>query len=59
MRRTILGVMTLLAVVSLYGCNTMKGLGKDLSVVGGWITNGSEHVEESIGKNPPGSKMDQ
>ncbi|MCA9405852.1 MAG: entericidin [Candidatus Omnitrophica bacterium] len=44
-----------LFVISLYGCNTIKGVGKDLSAVGGWITDGAGHVEESIKNNPPNS----
>ena len=58
MKKTILGVITLMALVSLYGCNTMKGIGRDVATIGGWITDGSEHVEESIKKNPPGSSME-
>ena len=59
MKRTILGIITLVAVVCLYGCSTIRGIGNDVSTIGGWITNGSEHVEESIKNNPPGSRMNQ
>ncbi|HLF18759.1 MAG TPA: entericidin EcnA/B family protein [Candidatus Omnitrophota bacterium] len=55
MRKVILGVLTLALMGSLYGCNTIKGIGDDVKTVGGWISSGSEHVEESIKKNPPGS----
>jgi len=58
MRRTILRVVTLTFIVSLYGCSTIKGIGEDVKTLGGWITSGSEHVEESIKKNPPGSQME-
>lgn len=59
MKRMVLSVVALTMIVSLYGCNTMKGVGNDLSAVGGWITRGSEHVEENVGKNPPGSGMEK
>ena len=59
MKKIILIAMTLAFAVSLYGCNTMKGIGNDLTAVGGWITSGSEHVEESVGTNPPGSGMEK
>jgi predicted small secreted protein len=59
MKRMIFGIVALMLLASFYGCNTMKGLGNDLSAVGGWITRGSEHVEESVGKNPPGSRMEK
>ncbi len=59
MNKAILTIVVLAAIVSLYGCNTMKGIGNDLTAVGGWITSGSEHVEESVGKNPPGSGMEK
>ena len=58
MNRKILSLIGVLLLASFYGCNTMQGLGEDLTAVGGWITRGSEHVEESIGNNPPGSKME-
>lgn len=59
MNKTILTIVALAAIVSFYGCNTMKGIGNDLTAVGGWITSGSEHIEESVGKNPPGSGMEK
>ncbi|MCK5082969.1 MAG: hypothetical protein KAR31_08705 [Candidatus Omnitrophica bacterium] len=59
MNKLILSVVMLAAMVSFYGCNTIKGLGNDVTTIGGWITNGSEHVEESIKNNPPGSGMEK
>ena len=59
MNRTVLGFITLLAVVGMTGCSMVKGLGEDVSTVGNWITKGSTHVEESIKKNPPGSGMEK
>ena len=59
MKKTVLGIMTLAFAASLFGCNTIRGVGDDLQAVGGWVTKGSTHVEESIGNNPPGSKMEK
>jgi len=58
MRRIILSVLVFAFVVSLAGCSTIKGIGDDIKTLGGWITSGSEHVEESIKKNPPGSQVE-
>ncbi|MCK5180135.1 MAG: entericidin EcnA/B family protein [Candidatus Omnitrophica bacterium] len=57
MNKLILGVVMLAAVVLLSGCNMIRGIGNDVTTIGGWITSGSEHVEESIKNNPPGSGM--
>ena len=59
MNKIMLSVIMLVAIASLYGCNTIKGLGNDVGAVGGWISNGSDHVSESIKKNPPGSGVEQ
>ena len=59
MNKIIFKFVILTAIVSFYGCNTMKGIGNDVQAVGGWITGGSEHVEESIKNNPPGSGMEK
>jgi predicted small secreted protein len=59
MNKLILSAVTLMMVVSFYGCSTIKGLGDDIKTVGGWVSNGSEHVEESIKNNPPGSGMEK
>jgi len=55
MKKITLGFVAVALTGSLYGCNTMKGLGEDIKAVGGWISSGSEHVEDSIKKNPDGS----
>ncbi len=57
MKKAILGLFACAFLISLAGCSTVKGLGEDVSTVGGWITKGSEHVEESVQNNPQGSKM--
>ena len=59
MNKIVLSVIALAAIVSFYGCSTIKGLGDDIKTVGGWISNGSQHVEESIKNNPPGSGMEK
>jgi predicted small secreted protein len=59
MKKKMLSLMGLLLMASFYGCNTVQGLGEDLTAVGGWISRGSEHVEESIKNNPPGSQMEK
>ena len=48
MNKMILTVVMLAALVSLCGCNTMKGVGDDLQAVGGWVTGSAEHVEKNI-----------
>jgi predicted small secreted protein len=48
MNRMILGVILLLGAATFYGCSTMKGVGDDLKVVGGWITKSSTNVEKSL-----------
>ena len=51
--------LTCIFLVSLFGSNTVKGVGKDIQGVGNAITGSAEHVEESIKNNPPGSKMNE
>ena len=34
-------------IFSLAGCETIKGFGKDVSTVGGWLTKGSESVQQA------------
>lgn len=47
MRKIVLaGICLVLAVVCI-GCNTIRGLGKDVSTVGGWVVKGADNVEES------------
>lgn len=46
MKRMVLAGVCLILVVSCIGCNTIKGLGEDLTAVGGWIMKGSDNVRE-------------
>ena len=34
-----------LLILILAGCETIKGIGKDISTVGGWLTRGSEKAQ--------------
>ena len=46
MKRTILGVTCLLLVVTCIGCNTIRGVGEDVSTIGGWMVKGADNVEQ-------------
>ena len=46
MRKLILMVVGVLLLAAITGCGTVKGIGEDLSVVGGWLTKGSDKVQE-------------
>ena len=57
MNKTILSIAAVLCIAALTGCGTIKGLGKDITSLGGLISDGSDHVSTSMKNNPPGSKM--
>ena len=40
------GICLVLAVVCI-GCNTIRGLGEDVSTVGGWVVQGVDNVQEN------------
>jgi len=44
----VLGFIMLVWAATLYGCSTMKGIGEDLSTVGGWVTKSSTEVEKGM-----------
>lgn len=46
MKKTLLMGICLLLVVTCIGCNTIKGMGEDVSAVGGWMVKGSDNVVE-------------
>ena len=50
MKKFALGVICLMLTVVCIGCNTIKGLGEDVSTVGGWVTKGADNVENSGSK---------
>ena len=39
-----------LILLTVVGCNTIKGLGKDFDAMGGWIIKGSEKAKEAVTK---------
>lgn len=41
----VLGVSIIL-MAAITGCGTVKGIGEDLSAVGGWLTKGSDKAKE-------------
>jgi predicted small secreted protein len=58
MKKVMLSVVAVLFSLTLAGCNTISGIGKDLQSVGDMIIGGSDHVREAVKNNPPGSKME-
>ena len=46
MKKTLLFGLCIMLAVVVAGCSTIKGLGEDVSVVGGWLTRGSEKAQE-------------
>ena len=50
MKKLLLLALFICFTISLLGCGTIKGLGEDISTVGGWFTRGSDHVKENMGK---------
>ena len=57
MSKILLNIIVVIACLSLYGCGTLKGIGEDITSLGGFISDGSDHYKEAVGDNPPGSKM--
>lgn len=46
MKRMMLAGICLVLMVAGIGCNTIRGLGEDVSTVGGWVVKGADKVEE-------------
>lgn len=42
MKKTYLFVVICAITLTMLGCETVKGIGKDVSTVGGWLTRGSK-----------------
>jgi len=42
-------MVSVLLMLCVVGCGTIKGLGEDISAVGGWFSRGSESVQENMG----------
>ena len=47
MKKALLGGICLMLAIISIGCNTIKGLGEDVSTVGGWVVKGSDNVQEA------------
>lgn len=39
-----------LILLTVAGCETVKGLGKDFDAMGGWVIKGSEKAKEAVTK---------
>ncbi len=48
--RKLTWIASVFLLAAMAGCGTIKGLGEDISAVGGWFSRGSEHVQENMGK---------
>ena len=46
MNKMLLAGICLMLMVASVGCGTIKGVGEDLSTIGGWVTKGSDNVRE-------------
>jgi predicted small secreted protein len=49
MKRMVLGSICLVLAVVCIGCSTIKGMGEDVSTVGGWMVKGSDNVQQNEG----------
>ena len=47
MKKMVLAMTCLVLTVACIGCNTIRGLGEDVSSVGGWVVKGADNVEHS------------
>lgn len=56
MKKTSTGLIAALALVSLAGCNTVQGIGRDVQAAGKGIQSGSEAVKEEITKDKAKNK---
>lgn len=50
MKKGILLMVGLMALFTVTGCGTVKGIGDDISAVGSWLSKGSVNVQENVGK---------
>jgi len=46
MRKTLLLLLCVCFTLAVTGCGTIKGIGEDVTALGGWLTKGSENVQE-------------
>ena len=45
MKKLILLGISVILMAAIAGCSTIKGLGEDVSAVGGWLTKGSDRAQ--------------
>ena len=45
MKKACLFILSGLLILAIAGCGTIKGLGDDISTLGGWLTKGSDAVQ--------------
>jgi len=57
MSKLVLSSAVVICVMVFTGCGTIRGIGEDITSLGGAFSKGSDHYKEAIGNNPPGSKM--
>ena len=50
MKKMVLAGVCLVLAVACIGCNTIRGLGEDVSAVGGWVVKGADNVQEGGSK---------
>ena len=46
MKKIVLTGICLVLMMTGISCGTIKGMGEDISAVGGWVTTGSDNVKE-------------
>ena len=46
MKKICFYVLCVLLILSIAGCGTIKGMGDDISTLGGWLIKGSDAVKE-------------
>jgi len=48
MKKFLFMSLCLVVFAAFSGCSTIKGIGEDVSAIGGWIEKGSDNVKENI-----------
>ena len=46
MKKVCFFILCSLLILTIAGCGTMKGMGKDISTLGGWLIKGSDAIQE-------------
>ena len=46
MNKVLLAAICLVLMAISIGCNTIRGLGEDVTTVGGWVVKGVDNVQE-------------